>query len=92
MDGLFDDDPRANPEARLIPVVREITDELSAVAGGAGTENGTGGMATKLHAAQLCMEQNIPMLVVNGSKPEVLYDITEGRLAGTLFLPPEKEE
>lgn len=92
MDGLFDDDPRANPEARLIPVVREITDELSAVAGGAGTENGTGGMATKLHAAQLCMEQNIPMFVINGSKPEILYDITEGRLAGTLFLPPEKEK
>ena len=92
MDGLFDDDPRANPEARLIPVVREITDELSAVAGGAGTENGTGGMATKLHAAQLCMEQGIPMFVINGSKPETLYDITEGRLAGTLFLPPEKEE
>lgn len=92
MDGLFDDDPRANPEARLIPVVHEITDELTAIAGGAGTENGTGGMATKLHAAKLCMEQNIPMFVINGSKPETLYDITEGRLAGTLFLPTEKEK
>ncbi|MDO5547569.1 MAG: glutamate 5-kinase [Eubacteriales bacterium] len=92
MDGLFDDDPRANPEARLIPVVHEITEELTAIAGGAGTENGTGGMATKLHAAQLCMEQQIPMFVINGSKPETLYDITEGRLAGTLFLPTKKEE
>lgn len=92
MDGLFDDDPRANPEARLIPVVHEINDDLRAIAGGAGTKNGTGGMATKLHAAELCMERNIPMFVVNGSRPEVLYDITEGRLAGTLFLPDERKE
>ena len=92
MDGLFDDDPRNNPEARLIPVVHEISDELIAAAGGAGTANGTGGMATKLHAARLCMEKNIPMFVINGSKPETLYDITEGRLAGTLFLPPERKD
>ena len=92
MDGLFDDDPRANPEARLIPVVHEITDELRAVAGGAGTRHGTGGMATKLHAAELCMERSIPMFVVNGNRPEVLYDITEGRLAGTLFLPDDRKE
>ncbi len=90
MDGLFDDDPRSNPEARLIPVVREITDDLRAIAGGAGTQNGTGGMATKLHAAELCMERNIPMFIINGNHPETLYDITEGRLAGTLFIK-EKE-
>lgn len=89
MDGLYDDNPRENPEARLIPVVHEITDDLRAIAGGAGTENGTGGMATKLGAAELCMDANIPMFVVNGAKPEILYELTEGRLAGTLFLPPE---
>lgn len=88
MDGLYDDDPREKPEARLIPVVHEITDELRAIAGGAGTENGTGGMATKLKAAELCMEKNIPMFVVNGAKPEILYELADGRLAGTLFLPP----
>ena len=88
MDGLFDDDPRENPEARLIPVVHEINDDLRAIAGGAGTANGTGGMITKLHAAELCNEKNIPMFVVNGAKPEILYDLADGRLAGTLFLPP----
>ena len=89
MDGLYDDNPRKNPEARLIPVVHEITDELRAIAGGAGTENGTGGMATKLGAAALCMDADIPMFIVNGAKPETLYELTEGRLAGTLFLPPD---
>ena len=88
MDGLFDDNPRENPEARLIPVVHEINDDLRAIAGGAGTANGTGGMITKLHAAELCNEKNIPMFVVNGAKPEILYDLADGRLAGTLFLPP----
>ncbi len=91
MDGLYDDDPRSNPEARLIPVVHEINDKLRAMAGGAGTANGTGGMATKLNAAELCMDKGIPMFVVNGSRPEILYDITEGRLAGTLFLADKKE-
>ena len=88
MDGLFDDDPRENPEARLIPVVHHIDDHLRGIAGGAGTANGTGGMATKLHAAELCMERGIPMFVINGANPELLYQLTEGRLAGTLFLPP----
>lgn len=60
MDGLFDDDPRENPEARLIPVVHEINDDLRAIAGGAGTANGTGGMITKLHAAELCNEKKHP--------------------------------
>lgn len=45
-------------------------------------------MITKLHAAELCNEKNIPMFVVNGAKPEILYDLADGRLAGTLFLPP----
>lgn len=89
MDGLFDDDPRENPEARLIPVVHKITDDLRQMAGGAGTENGTGGMVAKLGAAELCMQRGIPMFVINGAKPELLYEITQGRLAGTLFLPPE---
>lgn len=92
MDGLFDADPRENPEARLIPVVRQIDDHLRNIAGGAGTRRGTGGMATKLSAAEYAMRKGIPMLVVNGANPEVLYTIMEGRLAGTLFLPPEQEK
>ena len=56
IDGLYDADPRTHPDARLIHQVEAITPELRAMAGGAGTWRGTGGMATKLNAAQLCLE------------------------------------
>lgn len=92
MDGLFDADPRENPDAKLIPVVRSIDDNLRAIAGGAGTKNGTGGMATKLHAADICMNAGIPMMIVNGANPDVLYSITDGKLAGTVFMPLQKED
>ena len=49
-------------------------------------------MATKLNAAEICMNANIPMFVVNGSEPEILFDLLDGRLEGTLFLPPEQTE
>lgn len=93
IDGLYDDNPNENPEARLIRVVRGfISDKLRKAAGGAGTKFGTGGMATKLNAAEICMNANIPMFVVNGSEPEILFDLLDGRLEGTLFLPPEQTE
>ena len=69
-----------------------ISDKLRKAAGGAGTKFGTGGMATKLNAAEICMNANIPMFVVNGSEPEILFDLLDGRLEGTLFLPPEQTE
>lgn len=85
MDGLFDSDPRRNPQAKLIPEVRIIDAKLRRVAGGAGTPGGTGGMATKLSAAELCMDAGIPMLITNGERPEDLYRIVEGEAVGTLF-------
>lgn len=85
MDGLFDADPRSNPNAKLIEEVTCINSELLAVAGGAGSANGTGGMATKLSAAELCMDADIPMLIVNGNRPENLYDIVDGVRIGTRF-------
>ena len=84
-DGLYTADPRTNPDATLIPVVEKITPELIRTAGGRGTRLGTGGMATKLHAAELCMERGIHTVVANGRTPEVLYDILEGKPVGTLF-------
>jgi len=87
IEGLYDKDPRRFPDARLIPVVEKITDEIRASAGGAGSDRGTGGMATKIHAAELCHESNIPMLILNGEDPALLYDVFEGKPAGTLFLP-----
>lgn len=85
MNGLYDADPRQNPNAKLIREVTQIDDALRTVAGDAGTAGGTGGMITKLSAAELCMDANIPMLIVNGDRPQNLYDIVDGKHIGTLF-------
>ncbi len=85
IDGLYDSDPRKNPQAKLIGHVRNIDAKIRRMAGGAGTANGTGGMATKITAAELCMDAGIPMLVANGDKEGLLYDIVEGLPVGTLF-------
>ena len=85
IDGLYTEDPRKNPEARLIELVDEMTDEIMALGGGSGSELGTGGMATKLGAAKRCMEHGVNMAIINGSKLELLYDLVEGKPAGTLF-------
>lgn len=85
IDGLYDSDPRENENAKLIPVVEKIDDSIIALAGGAGTTRGTGGMITKLHAAQECHMAGIDMIIANGSDPDILYDIFEGEVVGTLF-------
>ena len=71
--------------ARLIPLVEEITPEILALADGAGSALGTGGMATKLRAAQMVTAEGADMVIANGADPRVLYDIAEGRSAGTRF-------
>ena len=85
IDGLYDSDPKENPNARLISRVDRIDDRIMALAGGAGTERGTGGMLTKLRAARLATNAGIPMCIVNGSNPAVLYDIIDGKEPGTFF-------
>ena len=86
IDGLYDDDPRKCEGAHVIPHVSEITDELREHAGGAGSKLGTGGMITKLHAAEVCFENNIPMVITNGARIENAYDIIAGNIKGTLFM------
>jgi len=86
IDGLYTADPKKDPNARLIPVVEAITPEVLALAGGAGSALGTGGMATKLRAAQIAGEAGIDMVITNGENPEKLYDIFEGKEVGTRFL------
>ena len=88
IDGLHTADPRTNPDAALIERVTKIDDDLLALAGGAGSTRGTGGMLTKLHAAQIAMEADIPTIVMDGSSPSRLYDVIEGKPCGTIF---EKE-
>ncbi len=86
IDGLYDSDPHKNPNAKLIPEVHEITDEILGYAGGAGSNRGTGGLITKLHAAEIVMPKGIPMFIVNGEDPETLYDLLDGKHIGTYFL------
>ena len=86
IDGLYDRDPRRHPDARLIPTVERVDDELFTLAEDSSTGLGTGGMITKLRAAAIATEAGCEMVIANGSKPEVLYDIAAGRPAGTRFL------
>lgn len=85
IDGLYDSDPRENENAKLIPVVEKIDDSIIALAGGAGTNRGTGGMITKIHAATASCSAGIDMVIANGSDPDILYEIMEGKPVGTLF-------
>lgn len=85
IDGLFTADPHRDPKAKMIPVIEEITPEIYAMTGGAVTNLGTGGMQTKLHAAKISTEQGIEMVIANGQKPEILYDIIAGKPVGTRF-------
>ena len=86
IDGLFTADPHKDPTAKLIPVVEELTPEIVALAGGKGSEFGTGGMATKLKAARIATCAGVDMVIANGSHPELLYPIVEGKPVGTRFL------
>ena len=85
IDGLYDDDPRSNPEAKLIPVIEKVTDDLYDNASGAGSNRGTGGMITKLNAAKIATENHIDMVIMNGNKPSRLYKVIDGKPIGTFF-------
>ncbi|MBQ9920598.1 MAG: glutamate 5-kinase [Clostridia bacterium] len=85
VDGFFDSDPRKDPNARLIPLVTHINEEISSAASSAGTVRGTGGMIAKLKAAGIAAEAGIPMIIANGVNPDILYNITEGTFRGTMF-------
>lgn len=86
IDGLFTADPHTDPNAKLISVVSEINDDILALGGDEGSSFGTGGMRTKLHAAQICTEKNCDMIIANGEKPDILYDIVDGKAVGTRFI------
>lgn len=85
IDGFYDSDPRFFKGAKLISRIDEITEETYKLAGGAGSRRGTGGMKTKLQAAELATSQGTAVLVTNGSRPESLYDVIDGKKIGTLF-------
>lgn len=90
IEGLYTADPHKNPDAKLISEVREMTDEIRALGGGAGSSLGTGGMFTKLRAASMCMERGIDMVIIRGDRPGLLYDVVEGNSVGTRFFGGKK--
>ncbi|MFZ5813812.1 MAG: glutamate 5-kinase [Bacillota bacterium] len=84
VDGLYPADPRTNPG--LAPMrIASLQDGLEQIAGGAGSENGTGGMVTKVAAARICLEAGIAMVLARGERPGVLREIMAGEQVGTLF-------
>ena len=86
IDGLYTADPHTHTDARLIPVVEDITPEIDRLAGGAGSALGTGGMATKISAARRATAAGVDLIIANGSHAEVLYDIMDGKAVGTRFV------
>ena len=85
IDGLYTADPHKDPNAKLLDFVSEITDEIRALGGGSAGSQGTGGMVTKLRAAEICMGAGCDMVITNGKRPDDLYGILEGRNIGTTF-------
>ncbi len=85
IDGLFEENPHDNPDAPIIRRVREIDEHIEAIAGGSGSNRGTGGMITKIQAAKICFGVGCAMAIINSNRLEGLYDLLEGREIGTLF-------
>ena len=86
IDGLFTKDPHRYSDAELIPLVTELTDEVYTLAGVSASEQGTGGMITKLHAANICTSCGCDMVIANGNNVDTLYDIVDGKSVGTRFV------
>lgn len=83
--GLYDTDPRLHANAKRIERIENIDERVFTMAGGAGSRRGTGGMKTKLQAAQIATAQGIDTIITNGKNPAALYDILEGKSVGTLL-------
>lgn len=92
IDGLYDADPHTHTDAKLIHRVTALTDEIRRMAGGAGTWRGTGGMATKLSAAEIAMGAGCDMVITNGTRMEDLYGIVAGEDIGTRFEAARREK
>lgn len=86
IDGLYDSNPRVNPDARKLHIIDNITKDIFDMAAGTGSNRGTGGMITKLQAADYATKRGVEVHIINGSNPENLYDVTDGKSIGTKFL------
>ena len=86
IDGLYTADPHKCADATLIHEVADLSEDILALAGDKGSSLGTGGMKTKLHAAEICMKEGCEMVILNGASPMHLYDLFDGKQVGTRFI------
>jgi glutamate 5-kinase len=89
VEGVYTDNPQTNPDAMLIPEINDITVEVEALAGGAGTTRGTGGMYTKVQAAKIAVNSGVVMVIASGSRDRVVREVVDGQRVGTIFWPKE---
>lgn len=87
VDGVYTANPQKDPSARLIEEIAEVTPEVEAICGGAGTMRGTGGMLTKMAAARMAMNSGIVMVIASGAKDGIIQAVLAGKQVGTLFPP-----
>ena len=85
IDGLYTADPRKDSQAKLIPTVTHLDEHIKSLAGVSGSDQGTGGMSTKLQGAEICMSCGCDMVIANGNEPNNLYTILDGGAVGTRF-------
>ncbi len=85
IDGFYDADPSSNQDAKLVSSILEVNPAIEKMAGGVTSNRGTGGMITKLNAAKIVNKVHIPLLLINGSKPEIIYNALQGENIGSLF-------
>ena len=85
IDGLYTADPHKDPNAQLITRIHCLDEQIRSLAGASASTQGTGGMVTKLHAAEICMSCGCTMVIANGNRAENLYDILDGKPIGTTF-------
>lgn len=89
INGLYDSNPKTHPEAKIIPVVEKITEEILGY-GESASAGGRGGMKTKLEAARLVTRSGGTVLIVNGKTPSIIQQVFEGKEIGTIFLPHQE--
>jgi glutamate 5-kinase len=92
IDGLYNDNPRTNPNAKLIEVVQEITPEIEAAAGDSDSEVGTGGMGSKIEAVKISLAAGIETFIGDANKPNILLDAVNHKAKGTYFKPNAEQD
>ena len=90
IDGLFDSNPKTNPDAKIIPAVEDVTSDILGY-GESASAGGRGGMKTKLEAARLVTRSGGTVLIVNGKTPSIIKEVFSGKKIGTIFLPHQEQ-